>query len=711
MGLRDLELKKSYDSDEDDILNDFYIPALSESIEYDRLVGFFSSSSLALAARGITKFILNGGKIRLIAGARLKKADVEIIKEGYESPEKILEDSILKDLSNIKEEFIKDHIRALGWMVASKTLDIRIAIVNDDNRVPLDYNSVYQLGIFHQKVGIMKDKVRDSISFSGSDNESASAWLQHIEEFKVFRSWDEKERNYLDADIKKFEKFWSGSSKRTQVLDLPSAVKNKLIDYAPDNFDDLNLERWYKKQNKSEKIRLFDHQKKAIESWLNNGMKGIFEMATGTGKTFAALGCLEKVIEKEEKLVVVIAAPYTHLARQWSNEIEKFGIDIETIVADSSNPSWKNEFSNCLLDIKIGTFNKLAVITTHATFSSEDFMNIISNCECNLFLIVDEVHGVGAPKRREGLKEFYQYRLGLSATPKRWFDFEGTEKIFTYFGDVVFGFSLDKAINTINPITNQTYLTPYEYKPYFVELSSEELEEYKKATKKIAKKYYEVKNDEEMEKWLNLLLIKRQQIIKNAQYKYKALESILDNMGFVKHCLIYCSPQQIEQVQNILNEKNIVQHKFTNEEGIKPSEKYNGLSERDYLIKLFTEGRYDALVAMKCLDEGVDIPPAKIAIILASTGNPRQYIQRRGRVLRHYPNKEKAIIYDILVIPNLLEISDDEYLSKLERKIIEKELKRYREFAYSSINVIESLAKIDKISEKYKISIRGGESI
>ena len=432
-------------------------------------------------------------------------------------------------------------------------------------------------------------------------------------------------------------------------------------------------------------------------------MRGIFEMATGTGKTYAALGCLQRLMKKEKRLVTVIACPYNHLITQWIKDIEEFGISCKYIVADSSNPRWKDELADSLLQLRSGIQDKLVVLTTHATFSTVDFIKIIRIANENLFLIVDEVHGIGAPKRREGLIEDYKFRLGLSATPKRWFDAEGTKTIFDYFGDTVFEFPLKKAINTVNPSTGETYLTPYEYKPFFVELTDDEFQKYIAETEKIAKLYYSSKNEEEKERWFTLLCIKRQKIIVNATNKYAAFKKILDELGEkISHCVVYCSEEQIDHVREILAQRNINYHSFTMEEGIKPEEKYGGISERDFLLQKFNEGVYQVLVAIRCLDEGVNIPPARIGVILASSGNPRQYIQRRGRLLRRSPEKKKAIIYDILVLPPTL-INMPIHLLHLERKILSKELKRYREFADASLNSLECLNKIYDIEKKFGI--------
>lgn len=707
MSLRDLDIKKFYDSDSDDILNSFYVPALSVSSKYQRLAGFFSSSTLAIAARGIAGLIANKGKMELVCGAKLRKEDVEAILEGSRKPVDVIEHSALEDLQNLEnlyDELVSNHVKALGWMIANKLLEIKVAVVTTSTKKPLDYVEVIQTGVFHQKVGILEDGEGNRISFSGSDNESAAAWLSNIEEFKVFCSWDGAEKKYLEADCIKFSKFWHGKAKRVEILDVPNAVRKKLIEIAPDHIERLILdERIFKKRKKKKEIQLWNHQVEAIEKWLKNDKRCIFEMATGTGKTFAALGCVKRLMSEEKKLVTVIACPYNHLIKQWENNVNEFKLNIDSIVVDSSNPRWKGGLIDCVRDMNNDVRDKLIVFTTHDTFYSKDFIDIIERCRNRLFLIGDEVHEMGSEERKKGLIEKYQYRLGLSATPSRWFDPEGTSELLSYFNikkeDDIFSFPLEKAIKTINPVTGKTYLTPYEYRPYFVELNDEELEEYQRQTQKIARAYYICRNKQDKWNYFRLLCIKRQEIVKNAINKYEVLKVVLDDIDELAHCLIYCSPEQIGTVQKILNSKGIIQHRFTQKEDIKPDERYGGISERDYLLKKFAEGSYRVLVAMKCLDEGIDVPQAKIGIILASTGNPRQYIQRRGRLLRRFPGKDKAVIYDFIVVPLLARGVMTE-LIELERKILARELERYEEFGRISTNYIDCVKKIHNLENR-----------
>ena len=707
MSLKNIHLKRAYSSDFDDILHEFYIPALAQSVHYDRLAGLFSSTSLAIAAKGILGLIRNGGSMRLIVSPKLSKKDIEVIVTAYASPEKFIEKRMLSELERLEDKFVRNHIFALGWMVANKKLEIKVALVYDDYGKLMSSDDIERCGIFHQKVGILKDSEENIVTFSGSINETATGWLKNIEEFKVFRSWIPSEEEYVNADIIKFNMLWDNKSPKVKVIEVPYAVKKKLIEIAPSDIEKIDLETLYGYTKTKRKIRLFRHQEEAVEAWQKNNMKGIFEMATGTGKTFAALGCLEKALNKHKQLATIISCPYQHLIQQWKREINKFGIKYDNlIIADSSNPLWKDHLVDSLIDIQLGYKSHVIILTTHSTFSSEKFTNIIRHHKNGtpLFLIADEVHGLGAQKWRVGLLDEYDLRLGLSATPKRWFDTAGTLILYEFFDDVVYEFGIEKAINTINPLTGKTYLVPYRYRPKFISLTRRELEEYIDKTKAIARRYYKTKNDYEKDRILEILLFKRSDIIKNAERKYEALIEILDELGDkVKWTLIYCSPAQLRTVMQILKEKRLRAHRFTMKEGTIPQRKFGGLTEREYILKNFAEQRYDVLVAIKCLDEGVDVPPARVAILMASSGNPREYIQRIGRVIRQYPGKKEATIYDIIVVPSLSDLPPE--LEEIERKIFKNELRRYIEIAKTAVNNSEALDLI------YKAIERGREGI
>ena len=437
----------------------------------------------------------------------------------------------------------------------------------------------------------------------------------------------------------------------------------------------------------SEDIKLRDYQIEANDAWFDNGCRGIFEMATGTGKTFTALSCFKNLLSTKDRLLTVIACPQSHLIDQWNNEIKKF-YDGDIIIASSKNSKWKQDLADLVINFYLGVLDTAIVLTTHISLASDYFLEKIHEFDVERLLIIDEVHGIGSEKQRLSLVDCYDYRLGLSATPSRYFDDIGTEIIKDYFEGVVFEFDIARALTEINPDTGKTYLTQYVYKPIVVDLNDEELEEYAELSAKIARLFaYNQAHD--VGDSLNGCLSKRQNIINNAEAKYEAFRDILKERPDIDKLIVYCSPQQIDKVQKILNEEGVSpQHRFTQKQSATKKKK-DEYSEREYLLKKFADGSYKALVAIKCLDEGVDVPVAENAIILSSTSNPMEHIQRRGRILRNAPGKEKAIIYDILVFPE--ENSDQ------GKKIRQKEINRYLDFAVNADNSLECIDLLENL--------------
>lgn len=436
MGFRDLDIKIKYDSDNSDILNEFYIPVLSRSVEYYRLSGFFSSTSLAVSAQGLEEFIKNNGKMKLVCSSILSKEDVEKIKEVYDSPEELIAERFLMDYDDISNNFVKDNLAALGFMIANGNLEIKIAVLDESK------------GIFHSKTGILIDEDDNMLSFSGSDNETAHGWKYNIEEFKVFKSWISGQDDYFIEDLNNFNQYWDNLTFKSEVIDIPMAIRNKLIKLAPSNMEEIHIinnifdeeddENFDSNPNNIFTLR--DYQKEAIDNWINAGKRGIFEMATGTGKTFTSLGCSD-VLKKEyssnyDPLLIVIAMPTSHLVDQWENDVLKFDFDV-VIKAYSANSSWKNDLPEYLLDLSIGELENVVILTTHATASSDLFRSMVEDCGVDSLLIVDEVHGIGSKTHKLALESFYKYRLGVSATPERWMDDVGNDAIFSFFGDIV----------------------------------------------------------------------------------------------------------------------------------------------------------------------------------------------------------------------------------------------------------------------------------
>lgn len=697
----DIPFKASYESGVDDLVQDFYVPVLDCSTSYDRIAGFFSSSSLAIAAQGIAGLIQKRGNMRLIASPNLSPEDAKIIAASLNAEESFFEGKLLSELEQVQTEFERDHIQALGWMLANGYLEMRLAYGVGEDSVQTEKK------LFHQKIGILTDLDGNTLSFSGSINESASGWLDNIEEFKVFRAWQPGQEEFYQADKTRFEAFWSGARKNVRVVDIPQAVKERLIQESRDFSVERLVARYYLNRRKvnhvEQRLSLFPYQRQAMQMWVDNQYRLLFEMATGTGKTRTALACVNHAMQKENRFVVVIACPQTTLSRQWKeNEVEPAGFSFDLVlIADGTNSAWREKFDTILRQISIGLYHNAVVYTTHTTASDSDFINLIqqSNPCIQFCFVADEAHGLGAPKSKRALTERYKYRIGLSATPKRWFDEYGTQILLRFFGENSFVFSIADALTTINPITNKPFLVNYYYCPIFITLSDDELERYRTLSNRIRRLSAYAKSSDEYQNRYESLCFERADIQKNAENKYAALEDILSKMPKVKNTLLFVSPEQLNHVLEILKKYGISAHRFTEKQGASPKKKYGGFSERQYLIQHFKEGNYQALVAISCLDEGIDIPSADTAILMSNSTNPREYVQRIGRVIRQAEGKTHAKIYDFIVEPDWEKILSSELLT-FEKQIFEKELQRASDMATNAINNAEVQVILDQKLEE-----------
>lgn len=680
MSLKKVVLKKSYDSEQDDLLHDFYIPALTTAKEYCRIAGYFSSSIFTVASEGLAHFVSNGGVMKLICGVEISRDDYDALIKGVKTDSVVLLKHTKINFEEIHDEFLKDRLRILSWLIAQDKLRIKLAVIPSD-----------KTGIFHEKIGIIRDFDGNLLSFSGSVNETGSGWLNNVEEFKVFRSWVAEENEYLSIDSQKFTKYWNGLIQNFRVIDLPEAIKEHFLKIKPEDFEfNAILERVKKESTSFTKRKaLYEYQKEAIKCWVDNKYQGILEMATGTGKTVTALGAVNTIAKQNGKYFVIIAVPYKHLVTQW---IEDINIELDTnviIEAHSDSPKWYSKLRKFKSDFDDGFIQKVVVVTVYKTLSSSRFRSIFKE-EGNLtnyMLIADEVHNMGASGNSRGMLRGIQNRLGLSATPDRWFDEEGTKDVRSYFSKTVYTYDMATAIKN-------SRLTPYEYVPHFIYLSDDELENYHELTAKIRKSSHTAKDDD---RYLKMLLLIRSKIIKNCESKLSVFKNIIRELkhnNLLAHVLIYCdSGNQLEMAQKILNKEGVINHRFTQEES---------LDERASILKQFDEGVFACLVAMKCLDEGVNVPSTQIAIILASTTNPREYIQRRGRVLRKYPGKTKAIIHDFTVLPSI-STSVGREITNIERLLIKRELNRVEEFLSTAENRSEVMNDLSSVMLKYQV--------
>lgn len=709
MTLRDLQLRRSYDTGETgtDVLRDFYVPALDAASSYDRLAGFFSSRALAVAAEGVAGLIRNGGKMRLVVSPRLQPEDVAALTAEVDERElqtlvaaRMKADFCLEDL---EEEIARNHVRALCWMLSSGALEIRLVL-------PVGPETG-GAGLYHQKVGILTDSTGDAVTFSGSINETARGWLGNIEQFKVFRSWVGVESDYVADDRDTFLRYWDGTSNAARTITLPTAVEEDLLRFAPDDIDSIDLvlareEKTPWAGGASPAFKLRAYQQEAVDAWFDAGGMGIFEMATGTGKTKTALSAVQRLAREKKCLFIVVSVPYQHLATQWREDILQMFPQADVVMAGGSNSNWRKDTLDLTARLAMGVTEVAIVVAVHNTAASSPFLAELARAQgvcSDTVLISDEMHALGAAKFQSALSQDYRWRLGLSATPQRWFDDAGTSALESFFGDVVYKFGIEEALRYIDPSTGKSVLTPYTYHPHFISLSDTEVEEYQRLTQRAirAKGQDPDPSGQTLEE---LLIFMRARVAKRAEQKLAVTDDFLDRYGSeIRHCIIYCmDSEQMETVSEKLSSRGVVFRYFTGEEGIRAGS--DGLSERQRILRSFEAGDTQVLVAMKCLDEGVDVKQAELGLILASSTNPREFIQRRGRLLRRAPGKERATIHDVILRPDLARMSNPE-TREMEMRILKKELERLGEFAACADNSAECYAKV--LEELSRLSVGG----
>lgn len=710
MSFLDIEIQPEYRSLIDNIAKDFYIPLLNRALMYKRSVGFFSSSALIEISKGISGLVRNGGHIQLVASPYLSPEDIKAIKTGYENRDVIIKKSIYNELSEPINEFESERLNILANLISQGILDIKIAFIEDEKK----------LGMYHEKMGIIEDEEGNKVAFSGSMNESSTAMTVNYETIDVFRSWNIGEETRVSKKERAFSSIWNDSEPNITIIDFPDLKEDIIKKYQKDTIDFetfvdahdelVNTENYSSFFKIPEKIVLHDYQQDAIKRWFENQNCGILDMATGSGKTITCLGCLSKLSESlNEKLAVVIVVPYQHLVEQWVEDIVAF--NVRPIIAYSyPGQNWRQEFADAVSAYNVKAIDNLCIITTNATFVSNDFQLILSRFKRNFCFVADEAHNLGAKKISELLPKKARYRLALSATIDRFRDEEGTESLKKYFGRICLSFSLKDAIN-------RDFLTSYYYHPIVVYLDIDELEKYKDLTKQIIKNGGANPEKSKNKEYLELLLIKRARIIAGCRSKIDKLIEVIEPYKDCSHMLVYCGAtkydnieiddnDQIKQIDavnmQLYEELKIKTRKFTSSEN---------KEERAEIIKAFAEGKdLQAITAIKCLDEGVNIPAIQKAFILASSTNPKEYIQRRGRVLRKHEGKEYAEIFDFITLPRPLDqvayCSSEEL--EYDLSLVKKEFNRMLEFAETARNPLEIDQLKEEILNTYSDITKGG---
>lgn len=719
MSFQELDIKKEYRSLLDSVAKDFYIPLLSQAVKYQRAVGFFSSSSLVEISKGISELAKNGGKIQLVASPYLSDEDIEAIKSGYAMRDQVVKEAIRREMTEGKTPFEKARLNLLANLISDNVLDIKIAFTEDSDG----------MGMYHEKMGIITDAEGNRVAFAGSMNESATAMTLNYETIDVYCSWTDEEDRVI-AKENAFASIWNDTEPNIKIIDFPE-LKQEIIEkykrsvpdfeidkkeYAPDIdtvlHTDLGVYTEYGPKF-PEWFKLHDYQAEAITEWQKRNYRGIFDMATGTGKTYTGLGALTTLSKNiEHKLAAIIVCPYQHLVEQWVEDILKFNIDPIIGYSDSSQKDWPKRLKDAIRDQKLKVRGKefLCFICTNATFSSDYVQSQLAKIKSDTLLMVDEAHNFGAPYLSCLLYDNYKYRLALSATLDRHNDEEGTAKLYDFFGEKCIEYTLDRAIE-------EKKLTKYKYYPIVVTLTEEELEAYDNLSYEIGKCIMKGKNGKiKLSSRGEKLALKRSRIVAGAKNKLTMLEEVIQPYIHDKHILVYCGAtkgleqnqdrtdidsediRQIDAVTDLLGNKlGMEVSQFTSKESVE---------EREVLKREFSAGdTLKVLIAIKCLDEGVNIPKIKTAFILASTTNPKEYIQRRGRVLRLAEGKEYAEIYDFITLPYDTEsvTSLTETQVKRNSTLVKNELRRAEEFSRIAVNMVESASLIDEIKDAYGI--------
>lgn len=713
MSFRDITLKKTYRTGENDVINEFLVPALNQSIEYDRAVGFFSSSVLVSLSKGISGLVRNNGKINIVVSPKLSKEDIDAINQGYKNKNEIIEHSLIESLKEELNETDKDRLNLMIHLIECGILNIKIAVFNNKD----------QIGMYHEKIGILVDKEENKIAFTGSYNESYNSYNNNFESIDVFSTLS-MDYQRVTEKYEDFRKLWNNDTNELEVKEFPEAVKEELFTQYYQKDKILSEEEIIKKENEINKKyienkelidpELRSYQREAVNKWKSDNYIGIFDMATGTGKTYTAIGASVQLYKDLNKnLAIIIVCPYTHLVEQWAEDLRKFNFNPIVGYGSSENKHWKEQLDDDTLSFKIGTLKYFCYITTNATFTTSYVQDKLKRIENkNVLFIADEAHNLGANGIYKKLNNNFKFRIALSATFERYGDEEGTQNLLNYFGNTYsIHYGLKKAIDN-------NLLSEYYYYPIIVYLTDDELDEYIDLTRKISKSIITNKfGKKEISEQAKLLLLKRTRIIAGAYNKVGELIRLLkkqqENENQIYNTLIYCGAttindtvfnenfddeielKQIDYVRSqIKSNLNINVAKFTSSEN---------QEQRKLIKEQFVDKEINVITAIKCLDEGVNIPSIFTAYILASSTNPREYVQRRGRVLRKAPGKKYANIYDFVTLPRTLSSAKNlnEETLKSDLGLIRRELTRIDDFASCAINFSNTISIKDEIFSVY----------
>lgn len=638
----------------------FYMPCLQRSTHYKRAVGYFRSSVYLVVGPSIIEFARRGGKIRLICSPELSQEDVDCIAAGYGKRSEILSRSLTADIDRmLASEKTSYPLQVLATLVSAGALDIKVALRAD------------RKGIYHEKIGIFVDRMGNKVSFKGSTNESWNGWHSegNFESIEVFCSW----RGGLEAErIAKheahFDELWSENDKDVEVFAFPDSAMSHLRKATLSVGID-KVEAQSMPPSALTRIPL-PHQTSALKAWANQNYRGILEHATGAGKTFTAiLAILEHTSQSKPCIVLV---PSLLLLEQWADEIQSELPRVALLIAGGGHTRWRHANRLQGMTADDPTLGGRIILATMHTGASREFMSQICFGP-HILVVADEVHQIGSPYNSQFLNGETGRRLGLSATPQRYGDPEGTAKLIAYFGGVV------SPTITLFDAIKAGRLVEYEYFPRSINLTATEAEEWRSLSlairQEMAKQKEDANGNRALSERAKMMLIRRARVAKKAAKKIEiAVDIIKNEYKDGQHWLIYCEDaEQLGEVVQALR-------------GIKlsPIEYHTSMAGDRTATMAWFRAFGGLLVSIRCLDEGVDIPAVSHALILASSQNPRQFIQRRGRVLRKSYGKHFASIHDVVVVPVDLENEPE------QTSLLKSEMLRAIEFADNAVNKMAS---------------------
>jgi superfamily II DNA or RNA helicase len=711
-----------YSSDSEYIPLEFYEEAFPISTNIDLLLGYFSSNAIKVLSRSFAEFIYNGGRMRLITNHVYSLSDYEnlINDTKLNDEDKII--NIFSDLSEIQKNLSyegKHFFDCLKYLLNKGRLEL----------IPVKFNNV---DLAHCKKMILFDG-KDHIVTEGSINFTLPALIKNSESFQVETPWNgdvsikriEDEKENFKKIFNKTHPSYKHIEKEGIEVIINSIGRDKDISDLLDDSLELNKKNYSdkvkkimdrKKKRFDEKIEILsntpkfpfpqgprEYQKEAFDEWVKKNYSGVFAMATGTGKTITSLNCLLNIFNDEQSYRAIILVPSIALLNQWESEVNSF--NFKKILKVGGGNNWEKDFANYCSNYSWGLKEDLVIISTYGSFVLDRFQKQFKKVQNDFLLIADEAHNMGANNIKSKLSNLeVSKKIGLSATPKRIYDPEGTLAIDKFFNDeppYTYSFGMEKALE-------YGFLTGYKYHPLIVELTEEEFEEYTLISRQLLK-FFDFENEKfRDDPIVEILLLKRKNIIHKAHNKISLFSSIIGELKKTKkdkYVFAYI-PEGYSTNDNggsvkILNEYLRRINKDY------PSVKMNSYTSEDQdlsgILRGFEEGKIEILFAMKMLDEGVDVPRAEVGIFASSTGNPRQFIQRRGRLLRKHKDKAYSTIYDMVVVPKL--DSNTNELFNIERNLVQNELTRVAYFASLSMNFYDSKEALMGICEKYNLDL------